>query len=424
MRLLDLLDRRRVGDSGKGELGRELLDVLLELGNELSSLTLALKGLDKVLEELGSSLLLGLEGDLDDTVEELGDLLDILLLHRTRGEGRRTDTDTTGDKGRGVTGNGVLVEGDVHGVTDLLDLGAGEADGAEIPEDEVVLCAVGLERVAVLEEDLSHGGGVGADSLGVVLEGGVGSLLEGNGDTGNGVVVGSTLACGEDGSVDTGLEVLLLVLAEEDETGTRTTEGLVGGGGDNVTELEGRVLLGSGNETRDVGHVGHQVCTLAVGNLAETLVLPVTGVGGTTANHKSGLEEVGVGSELLVVDDTGLGVDTVWEGLEVDGRSSDLLLGGVVTVSKVTTVGETKTHDTVLGLDESSEGSKVGSRSRVWLDVDTPDSGVKVEGLKGTLAGEVLELVNILVTTVVTSTGETFRVLVGEDGSVGLHDSE
>jgi hypothetical protein len=88
-----------------------------------------------------------------------------------------------------VSSNGVLVEGNVSGVTDLLNLGSGETKRSEIPEDQVVLGTVGLELVAVLEEDLGHGVGVGSDLLGVGLERGVGSLLEGDSNTGNGLLV-------------------------------------------------------------------------------------------------------------------------------------------------------------------------------------------------------------------------------------------
>lgn len=128
--------------------------------------------------------------------------------------------------------------------------------------------------------------------------------------------------------------------------------------------------------------------------------------------------------ETFVVEETSLGVDLVRERLEVDGRGRDLLLGGVVTVSQVTTRGETETHDSVLGLEQSGKGSKVGSGSRVWLDVATPDLGVEVEGLESSVSAEVLELVDVLVTTVVSCAWETFRVLVGEHGAVGFHNSQ
>jgi hypothetical protein len=173
-----------------------------------------------------------------------------------------------------------------------------------------------------------------------------------------------------------------------------------------------------------VGHVGQEVGTLLVGNVTETLVVPVTGVGRGTADEQAGLEQVGVAGETLVVEDTGLGYYLVRERLEVDGRSGDLLLGGVVTVGEVTTVREAETHDTVLGVDERGERGKVGSGTRVRLDVDTPDGRVEVEGLERALTAEVLENVNVLVTTVVAGTGETLGVLVGEDGTVGLEHGE
>ena len=94
-----------------------------------------------------------------------------------------------------ITGNSVLVEGNVSCVTDLLNLGSGKTERSEIPKDEVVLCSIGLELVAVLEEDLGHGDGVGSDLLGVGLERWVGSLLERNGNTGDGLVISILHLC-------------------------------------------------------------------------------------------------------------------------------------------------------------------------------------------------------------------------------------
>lgn len=120
----------------------------------------------------------------DNTVAHLN----VLLVHGSRSQSGGTDSDTTWHKGGCVTGNGVLVQGDVGGITDLLDLGSGQTDRSEIPEDQVVLSSIGLELVAVLEEDLGHGICVGSDLLGVGLKRWVGGLLEGDGDTGDGLV--------------------------------------------------------------------------------------------------------------------------------------------------------------------------------------------------------------------------------------------
>jgi hypothetical protein len=236
--------------------------------------------------------------------------------------------------------------------------------------------------------------------------------------------VGTSLTGGEDSLVDPLFDIRLLVLSEEDQTGPGSTQSLVGGGSDHVTVLEGRSLFTGGNQTGDMGHVAQQVRTVGVGDLPEPGVVPVTGVGGSTTDDESGLVKTGIGLQLLVVDQTGLGVDSVREGLEVDGRSGDLLLGGVVTVSQVTTVRESETHDPVLRVDQGSERGKVGGGSRVRLNVDSPDLGVKVESLESTVTTQVLEDIDVLVSSVVTSSGKTLRVLVGEHGTIGLHNGQ
>ena len=61
--------------------------------------------------------------------------------------------------------------------------------------------------------------------------------------------------------------------------------------------------------------------------------------------------------------------------------------------------------------------------TRVGLDVDTPLCGIEVEGLEGTLTAQNFELVDVFIAAVVPGIGETLRVLVGEDGTIGLHRS-
>lgn len=199
--------------------------------------------------------------------------------------------------------------------------------------------AVGDELVAEGLEGLLEGLGIGNDLLLVGLEFGGLGLLESNGESGDGVVVGTTLMAGEDGEVDLVLEVVegLLAglgvdgadaLAVEDHGTTRATERLVGGGGDNVGVLErGGDDLG-GNETGDVSHVDDEVGTNEVGNLAHTLVVNETAVGRGTGDEDLGAVEDGVLLEHVIVNDAGLEVHTVGESLEVgrDGGDSSSVL--------------------------------------------------------------------------------------------------
>lgn len=90
---------------------------------------------------------------------------------------------------------------------------------------------------------------------------------------------------------------------------------------------------------------------------------------------------------------------------------------------QVTTVGKIKTHQTVMGAHESLVNLQVGRAATQTLDIDTPLGGVQVEGLKGTLLACDLNGINVLVSTVVTGTGVTLRVLVGHGGPQSVENS-
>lgn len=200
-------------------------------------------------------------------MQEVDDHDHVVFLHTSRSQGGKAQSDTTGCHGRDVTNDGILVQGNVAQVGQALELGASQGQRSQVPKDQVVLGTIGLELVAEFMEFLASGLRVGNDLAGVLLEGWVGGLLEGDGNTSNGVVVRTTLASREDGSVNLGLNFRLLVLSEEDDTSSRTSQRLVSSRGDNVTVFKGVVLLLGSNETRDVGNVGHQVGAIGLGSL-------------------------------------------------------------------------------------------------------------------------------------------------------------
>ena len=134
------------------------------------------------------------------------------------------------------------------------------------------------------------------------------------------VVVRATLAGRENGVVDALLEVLcvLKILAEEDETSTGATEGLVGGRGDDIAVLEGVSLLPSSDKTADVGNICHEVRAMLVSNLTQSSVIPVPRVRRGTTDDKAGLEDPSLLRQTLVIDQLRRGIKGVWERLEVD----------------------------------------------------------------------------------------------------------
>ena len=116
LRLLEVGDvntREREALSEGLDLVPELLDLLV------SNVALNGGGGDphEVLEELGAGLLLEGERDLDGTVQELGNLLDVGLVHVTGGQGGGAETDTTGNLGRGIARNSILCRSDLASLT-------------------------------------------------------------------------------------------------------------------------------------------------------------------------------------------------------------------------------------------------------------------------------------------------------------------
>lgn len=91
-------------------------------------------------------------------------------------------------------------------------------------------------------------------------------------------------------------------------------------------------------------------------------------------------------------------------------------------MGKMATVGEVKTHETTVRGHDGLVDLEVGRAAGQALNVDTPLLGVEVEGLKGTVLAENLDLVDVLVATIVAGAGETLRVLVGHGRAEGIED--
>lgn len=107
----------------------------------------------------------------------------------------------------------------------------------------------------------------------------------------------------------------------------------------------------------------------------------------------------------------------------MDQYQLDLLLSrSLVAVGQVTTVREVKTHQTIVGAHESLVDLQIGRAAAQALHVDTPLGGVQVEGLESTLLAGNLNGINVLVTTVVTSTGVALGVLVAHRRAQSIED--
>jgi hypothetical protein len=319
-------DGKRERNGPRGNLLLQALNLLDFAGRDLR---LEVLELVVFLGQIGLDLL----AQLDASVDVACDPLEVVLAEATRRHSWRADANTHGRERRLVAGCRVLVARDVDLLEDGFDAGAVEGEGLEVDEDHVVVCAVGDKLEAEFVEGDFELLSVLDDLLLVELEVFGLSLLERNGERGDGVVVRAALVAGEDGEVDGTLKVvecllaclcvrLAHALAEEDHGAAGAAEGLVRGGGDEVAVGEGRLVDAGGDEPGDVGHVHHQVAANLVGDLAHTGVVDLTAVCRGPGDEDLGAVHERVLLELVVVDEASVEVYAVREGLEVgrDGR--------------------------------------------------------------------------------------------------------
>lgn len=178
---------------GRGPLGNLLLQSL-ELRNTSYNLGL------EVLELVGllGKRILDLAGVANALIHESSDSLEVFLSESTGGSSGGANADSTGSEGRLVAGDGVLVAGHVDSLKNGLNASTIEVAIAKVKENHVRVGAIGNELVV---ESLKLGFkrlSVLDNLLLVKLELRSHGLLEGNRQSGDGVVVRPTLVTGED----------------------------------------------------------------------------------------------------------------------------------------------------------------------------------------------------------------------------------
>lgn len=58
----------------------------------------------------------------------------------------------------------------------------------------------------------------------------------------------------------------------------------------------------------------------------------------------------------------------------------------------------------------------------IGLDIDAPDGGIEAISLQGTFLTEKLKSINVFIASIISSSGETLGIFVGQYGAIGLHD--
>src|SRR5690606_28512936 len=138
-----------------------------------------------------------------DTQDEVADLLELGLAEAASRSGRGAQTDAGGDEGLlRIVRDGVLVAGQARALQGDFGCLAGHALGAQVDQDEMAVGAAGDDPQAALLQHLGECLRVDDDLPGVVLELGLEGLAEGHGLGSDDVHQRPALVAGEDGAVD------------------------------------------------------------------------------------------------------------------------------------------------------------------------------------------------------------------------------
>lgn len=269
----------------------DLLLDLLDLWDTLSNLGLEVLELVGLLWQLGLNFLC----DVDQLVDVPNDPLKVLLSESAAGHSWGADTDTAGCQSRLITGDRVLVASNVGVLENGLDTGTIKTLWTKVEENHVTVSSARDESVTESLEFRFASFGVLDDLLLVLLELWSEGLAKSNGESGDGVVVRTTLVTREDTEVDSVLEpvesLLTLsinrpdTLSVEDHSTTRTSQALVGGSSDNISVFERRWDHTGSDQTGDVGHVNDKVSSNGVSDLTHSSVVDETAVGTGSGNQ-------------------------------------------------------------------------------------------------------------------------------------------
>ena len=284
----------------------------------------------------------------------------------------------------------------------------------------MVVRPAGDDLVPLVNEGLGHGLRVGAH-LGLVGNVfGLHGLVEGDGLGGDDMLERTALDTRKYGRIndlghflDDALRGgdapgIVKVLTYQDDTATGTAEGLVGRGGDDMGVFHRVLQQAGGDKAGGMGHVHHQDGTHPVGDRAHPGIVPFAGIGGGPADDQFRPGFDGHALHLVVIDEAGLLVEAIGDGLVEDA-------GGVDgrTVGQVTAVGEVEAHERVSRAEDGHFDRQVGLGAGMGLDI-----GIfgPVDGLEP-VNGQLLDLVDDLAAAVIAVTGIALGVFVGADGT-------
>ena len=342
--------------------------------------------------------------------DAVGDHLHLGHAHAAGGNSRGAQTHARShERAAGLARDSVLIGGDVHAVQTCFQLLAGALLVTQVDQHEVVVGAAGHQLDTACLQLCCQSLCILHDLAGIFLELRLQCFTKADSFCGDHMLQRAALGAGEHGRIDA---LCKNGIVGQDQTAAGATQGLVGGGGNNISIRHRTLVIAACHQTGNVGHIHHQICTIAVGDLSDLLKIDGTGICRRTGHDQLGAHLLNLLFQLSIVDHA-IGIDTV--------RDKVIVLAGHVyrrTVGQMAALRQVHAHDSIAQIQQSKINCQIGLCTGVGLNIGI----FCAEQLAGTLDGNVLHLVHIDTAAIVALAGQALGVLVGQDTAHCGHD--
>ena len=292
----------------------------------------------------------------------------------------------------------------------VLQLLAGHLGIGQVNQQQVVVGAAGNQLHAAGGQLVGHSSGVLHNLAGIILELRLQCLAKADSLCSNHMLQRAALGAGEDGGVDA-LDQVSVV--GQDQAAAGTAQGLVGGGGHNIS-IGHRVLVhAAGNQAGNVSHVHHQHCAVTVGDLGQLFKIDSARVSGSTGNQQLGANLGNLLGQGIVINAAVLGRNAVGNKVVVLAAH----VGGG-TMRQMAALGKIHAHDGIAQVEQGKVNGQVGLCAGMGLHVGI--FGTKQ--LAGTVNCNLLNLVHKLAAAVIAVAGVALGIFVGQHAAHGSHN--
>ncbi len=191
----------------------------------------------------------------------------------------------------------------------------------------MIVRSTGNNLIPFAQEGIAHGLRIGDDLLLIGDKFRLESFEKGYGLGGNDMLQRAALYTGEYAGIKNGAHLLHLalrsgqapgiveVLAHQDHAATRATEGLVGGRSDDMGIFDRILQQAGGDKAGGMSHVDPQECAHLVGDGTHPLVIPLTGIGRSSADDQFRLAEQGRLLHFVIVNAARVRIQTIGHGV-------------------------------------------------------------------------------------------------------------